>query len=219
MELDFRHSELFANPIHLLAVHLHEQYVNFGKTSTGDTFLLHLKGIYMILNAMARRTRYSAQIPGIARIMCRERVLCFLNHLRETDRRSRGLVWGLRCAHFSETHVLMLASKAFELEHRPHRVSSCTTARLRLKSTVCGLNGLLPTLRVGALHLNPRPRSALLRLRLFAPCWKRKLTFPFWKEKLRLAHFFSPKRNPKIPGEKGRRKATWLEPKRRQPFN
>jgi hypothetical protein len=33
------------------------------------------------------------------------------------------------------------------------------------KSTVCGLNGLRPTLRVGALHLNPRPRSALLLLR------------------------------------------------------
>jgi hypothetical protein len=62
-------------------------------------------------------------------------------------------------------------------------------------------------LRISSVYLNPRPRSALLRLRLFAPCWKRKLTVPFWKEKLRLAHFFSPKRNPKIPGEKGRRKA------------
>src|ERR1700733_582941 len=33
------------------------------------------------------------------------------------------------------------------------------------KGTVCGLNGLRPTLRVGALHLNPRPRSAPLLLR------------------------------------------------------
>jgi hypothetical protein len=33
------------------------------------------------------------------------------------------------------------------------------------KSTVYGLNGLRPTLRVGALYLNPRPRSALLLLR------------------------------------------------------
>ena len=88
-----------------------------------------------------------------------------------------------------------------------------------LKSTVCGLNGLLPTLRVGALHLNPRPRSGALAPSPLCAVLKRKLTFPFWKEKLRLAHFFSPKRNPKIPGEKGRRKATWLEPKRRQPFN
>jgi Single-strand binding protein family len=56
--------------------------------------------------------------------------------------------------------------------------------------------------RIGTLYLNSRPRSALLRVRLFAPCWKQKLTFPFWKEKLRLAHFLSPKRNAMIPGEK-----------------
>ena len=41
MELDFRHSELFANPIHLLAIHLYEQYGYFVKTSTEDTCLLH----------------------------------------------------------------------------------------------------------------------------------------------------------------------------------
>jgi hypothetical protein len=99
------------------------------------------------------------------------------------------------------------------------RVSSVPRRGSGAKSTVCGLNRLLPMLRIGTLYLNPRPPSALLRPRLFAPCWKRKLTFPFRKEKLRLAHFFSPKRNPRIPGEKGRKKATWLGPKRRQPFN
>ena len=31
------------------------------------------------------------------------------------------------------------------------------TDGLRHKSAVCGLNGLRPTLRVGALYLNPRP--------------------------------------------------------------
>jgi hypothetical protein len=49
MELDFRHSELFANPIHLLAIHLYEQYGYLVKTSTEDTCLLHLKSIYVIL--------------------------------------------------------------------------------------------------------------------------------------------------------------------------
>jgi hypothetical protein len=49
----------------------------------------------MILTSMARETPHSAQIPGIARIMCRERVPCFLNHLRKTDR-CRGLVSGFR---------------------------------------------------------------------------------------------------------------------------
>jgi hypothetical protein len=39
------------------------------------------------------------------------------------------------------------------------------THALRCKSTVYGLNGRRPTLRVGALHLNPQPRSALLLLR------------------------------------------------------
>jgi hypothetical protein len=132
---------------------------------------------------MARRTRYSAQIPGIARIMCRERVLCFLNHLRETDRRSRGL----RCAHFSETHVLMLASKAFELEPRPHRVSSCTTAPLQREEHRLRLKRLPPICqgeRFPFKSSTARSWPALLRLRLFAPCRKRKLTFPFWREKL-----------------------------------
>jgi hypothetical protein len=222
MELDFRHSELFANPIHLLAVHLHKQYLNFGKTSTGDTFLLHLNSIYMILDAMARRTRYSAQIPGIARIMCRERVLCFLNHLRETDRRSRGLVWGLRCAHFSETHVLMLASKAFELEPRPHRVSSCTTAPLQREEYRLRLKRLPPICQGERFppfkSSTARSWPALLRPRFLRPCRKRKLTFPFWKEKLRPAYFFSPKRNPRIPGEKGRKQSHMAQPKRRQPL-
>jgi hypothetical protein len=40
-----------------------------------------------------------------------------------------------------------------------------THGRSSGKSAVCGLNGLRPTQRVGTLHLNPRPRSALLLLR------------------------------------------------------
>jgi hypothetical protein len=36
---------------------------------------------------------------------------------------------------------------------------------------------------------------------------KRQLAFPFWKEKLRLAHFFSPKRNPKDSEGEGETKA------------
>jgi hypothetical protein len=112
---------------------------------------------------------------------------------------------------------LMLAREPCSARLR--RVSSIPTARLTLKSAVCGLNGLLPTLRVGALHLKSSTAFRALAPSPLCAVLKRKLTFPFWKEKLRLAHFFSPKRNPKIPGEKGRKKATWLEPKRRQPFN
>jgi hypothetical protein len=37
------------------------------------------------------------------------------------------------------------------------------TARLQCKSTVCGLNGFLPSAKAdGSLHLNPQPRSAPL---------------------------------------------------------
>jgi len=50
----------------------------------------------MILNAVARETLFTAQIPGIAQIMCSERVLYFLNYLKKSDRCSTGLVSGLR---------------------------------------------------------------------------------------------------------------------------
>src|SRR5690348_10876184 len=68
---------------------------------------------------------------------------------------------------------------------RLRRVSSIPTARLTLKSTVCGLNGLLPSAKAdGALHLNPRPPGqgrTLLRLRLYAPCSNENSRFRFWK--------------------------------------
>ena len=50
----------------------------------------------MILIAVARETPFTAQIPGIAQIMCSECVLCFLNYLKKSDRSSTGLVSGLR---------------------------------------------------------------------------------------------------------------------------
>jgi single-strand DNA-binding protein len=38
---------------------------------------------------------------------------------------------------------------------------------------------------------------------------KRQLAFPFWKQKLRLAYFFSPKRNPRDSGREGENKGQW----------
>ena len=55
MKLDFRHPELFANPIHLLAVHLCKLYGHSQETSTEDTFLLYYKGICMILTLWQER--------------------------------------------------------------------------------------------------------------------------------------------------------------------
>ena len=58
---------------------------------------------------------------------------------------------------FAQNHSCFLSGS--------RQIYSEPTDVLRDKSAVCGLNGLRPTLRVGALHLNPRPRSALLLLR------------------------------------------------------
>ena len=84
-----------------------------------------------------------------------------------------------------------------------HGAAHAQECRLRLKRTTPNAPRRCPPFKssTASRALAPSPLCAVL---------KRKLTFPFWKEKLRLAHFFSPKRNPKIPGEKGRKKATWL---------
>src|SRR6202162_4409687 len=65
------------------------------------------------------------------------------------------------------------------------------------KSAVCGLNGLRPTLRVGALHLNPRPRAALLLLGLFP--WVTLLCFAFG-QKIWHTIFFATKAKSKPRG-------------------
>ena len=196
---------------------------------------------------MASEIPYSAQIAGIARIMCRERFLCFLNHLRKTDRCSKVLVSKLRpiprkaggsrqarrfafapCrvrreaaqqqpsrparAHFSKTHVLMLPPKALKLECRPRRLSSCTTARLQREEYRLRLKRIPPIRQGGRFppFKSSTPACGALALSPLCAVVKRQRTFPFWKEKLCFAHFFSPKRNPMIPGEKGRKKTTWL---------
>jgi hypothetical protein len=88
-----------------------------------------------------------------------------------------------------------------------HGAAHAQEYRLRLKRTTpIRQGGRCPPFKSSTVQPRPdapapSPLCAVL---------KRKLAFPFWKEKLRLAHFFSPKRNPKIPGEKGRKKATWL---------
>ena len=101
---------------------------------------------------------------------------------------------------------LMLAPKVFGARARRRRVSSCPTARLQRQEYRLRLKRL-PPIRPGGWFppfkiLDPRMSSGLLRLRLSIAVVKRQLTFPFWKQKLRLAHFFSPKRNPTDSGER-----------------
>ena len=99
----------------------------------------------------------------------------------------------------------------FDARLRSARIRLCPTARLQRKSTVCGLNRLRPSLsrgrRIGGpLDLNPRPvslkSSRLLHLSLFAPCQPANCRFRFGKKNCNANQFFSPNRNPSIPGER-----------------
>ena len=91
---------------------------------------------------------------------------------------------------------------------RLRRMSSRPTARLSRKSTVCGLNRFLPTLRVGALHLNPRPpvlgSCSYASLRRAGNGNSR---FRFGKKNCASLTFSLQNGIEKIPGEKGRTKA------------
>ena len=112
---------------------------------------------------------------------------------------------------------LMLAPKVFGARARLRRVSSCPTARLQRQEYRLRLKRLPPIRPSGWFPpfkiLDPRRPSGLLRLRLSIAVVKRQLTFPFWKQKLRLAHFFSSKRKSnRFRGEKGRTKDEWPNP-------
>src|ERR1700693_4619900 len=67
------------------------------------------------------------------------------------------------------------------------------------KSAVCGLNGLLPTLRVGALHLDPRPPKAFGALApaasfrgslCFASLSAKKYGSPYFSGRKRTSKYF-----------------------------
>ena len=67
-------------------------------------------------------------------------------------------------AHFSETHILMLPPKAFELEPRLRRVSSCGTTRLQREEYRLRLKRLPPVRRGGRFPpLDPRPAVKAVR--------------------------------------------------------
>ena len=125
-----------------------------------------------------------------------------------SDETRRCVLEARRLARIPSKNIefLMLAPKVFGARARLRRVSSCPTARLQRQEYRLRLKRL-PPIRPGGWFppfkiLDPRRPSGLLRLRLSIAVVKRQLTFPFWKQKLRLAHFFSPKRNPTDSGER-----------------
>jgi hypothetical protein len=200
---------------------------------------------------MTRETFYSVQTTAISRITCWERVLCFLDHLTEDARCSKGHVWDrpfaltvgakrqsrrpgialsrvcreatrqqvsrAACADFSETHLLMLAAKTFELEPRPRRVSSCITPRLPREEYRLRLKRFPPIRQADGSHLNPRPRSALLRFRLFASCSNENSRFRFGKRNCASLTFSLLNGIQRFRERRGGEEQ-WLEPRRRQPF-
>jgi hypothetical protein len=72
MELDFRHSELLANPIHLLAIHIAQQYVQLEKTSTADTLFPHLIRIYVILYFMKKTAFACPPETSLSRVRAKD---------------------------------------------------------------------------------------------------------------------------------------------------
>ena len=81
------------------------------------------------------------------------------------------------------------------------------TARLQRKSAVCGLNGFLPRLCLGSLHLNPSTPErfrGLLPFRLFSRRGKRETRASVLERKIALLGLiFPPKRNPKESWREG----------------
>src|SRR5260221_12969574 len=102
--------------------------------------------------------RASSRLPLSPRANSRLRLkpLLFLRPLPLQRRHTKKARLARFCTHY-EYPFCDARPEGFRSSVRLRRMSSRPTARLRRKSTVCGLNRFLPTLRVGALHLNPRP--------------------------------------------------------------
>jgi hypothetical protein len=139
MELDFRHSELFANPIHLLAIHLYEQYGYFVKTSTEDTCLLHLKSIYVILYRWQERP-----VPALRYQELDESCVgCAFSAFSITLEKPNAAPGEFDVPTLQDP-CFDARSKGFEVEPRPRRVSSFTTAQLQREEYRLRLKRLPP---------------------------------------------------------------------------
>jgi hypothetical protein len=139
-----------------------------------------------------RRAKSRLPLSPRANSRLRLKPLLFLRPLPLQRRHTKKARLARFCTHY-EYPFFDARPEGCRSSVRLRRMSSRPTARLRRKSTVCGLNRFLPTLRVGALHLNPRPpvrgscSDASLRRA------QTSTAFPFWKEKLRLELIFLSK--------------------------
>jgi hypothetical protein len=100
--------------------------------------------------------RASSRLPLSPRqTRVRLKPLLFLRPLPLQRRHIKSARLARFCTHY-EYPFFDARPEGFRSSVRLRRRSSCPTARLRRKSTVCGLNGLRPA-SLGPLHLNPRP--------------------------------------------------------------
>jgi hypothetical protein len=159
--------------------------------------------------------RASSRLPLSPRqTQVRLKPLLFLRPLPLQRRHTKKARLARFCTHY-EYPFFDARPEGFRSSVRLRGMSSRPTARLRRKSTVCGLNGLRPSFAGSPPFKSSTPgRAGLLRQSLFCAVLKRQLAFPFWKEKLRLAYFFSPKRNPKDSLERRGKQRPMAQPKR-----
>src|SRR5258708_32003940 len=103
--------------------------------------------------------RASSRLPLSPRANSRLRLkpLLFLRPLPLQRRHTKKARLARFCTHY-EYPFFDARHEGFRSSVRLRRMSSCPTARLRRKSTVCGLNRFLPSAEAdGALPLNPPP--------------------------------------------------------------
>jgi hypothetical protein len=103
-----------------------------------------------------RRARSRLPLSPRANSRLRLKPLLFLRPLPLQRRHTKSARLARFCTHY-EYPFFDARPEAFGARSAYGGCCPSPTARLRRKSTVCGLNRFLPTLRVGALHLNPRP--------------------------------------------------------------
>ena len=156
-----------------------------------------------------RRAKSRLPLSPRANSRLRLKPLLFLRPLPLQRRHTKRARLARFCTHY-EYPIFDARSEGLRSSVRLRRMSSWSHGaarqqeyRLRLKRpTPIRRGGRFPpfksSTRLGKL-------AALARTP-FCAMLKRQLAFPFWKEKLRLAYFFSPKRNPKDPRREGENK-------------
>ena len=152
--------------------------------------------------------RASSRLPLSPRANSRLRLkpLLFLRPLPLQRRHTKSARLARFCTHY-EYPFFDARPEGFRSSVRLRRRSSCPTARLRRKSTVCGLNGLRPSFAGSPPFKSSPPCSGLLVLRLFAPCSNVNCVSVLETKIAPRAHFPLQNGIQKMPGENTRTKA------------